>query len=345
LNRFTKKLVQRLAFWRKPAAPPPAEPETSVPETAANAQPTQTPQEAAVDVPAASPGLLARLKQAWSRRPPPAPEVPAELELEPEPAMSIEPPSQGRNDASDAPADDIAAPELSLLARIRNRFRRHTAADTEAPSDQAASTEPPPRERTDASAVAADEVPVPKQSWLARLTRRFRRQPELPSEDAEDADASTSEAQRAETADEAAEGDEHAFSNKRVWIPAVSVVLLALMGTMAAMLLQSAQEKQKLQAELLATQKKLQKTVTSKAAAKRPTARRNADGNVATADDTVGADGDCTVSDQESVIRNLKNCIDSFNQLQDTAPPAAPDASMPAAPAATSASSAPLPPW
>lgn len=345
MNRFTEKLVQRLAFWRKPAAQTPAEPETSVPEAVASARPTEAPPDAAVDAPTASPGLLARLKQALRRPPPPAPEAPTELDLE------LEPDPAERSDAGDAAADDVSAPELSLLARIRNRFRRHSAADTETPPDQTTSTEPP-RDRTDASAAAADDAPVPKLSLLARLKRRLRRQPELPLEAAADAGAPSPD----QAGD--ADGEETAvpvgrarrvlatLSKKRVWIPAVSLVLLALMGTLTLMLLQSAQEKKKLQTELLATQKKLEQTVARKAAAKRHASRATDGATATTAGDSLGEDGDCTVHDKESVIRNLKNCIDSFNQMEQLPPDAPAAGASPAVPVASAPPAAqPLPPW
>jgi hypothetical protein len=176
-----------------------------------------------------------------------------------------------------------------------------------------------------------DDLPAPKPSLLARIKRRLRRQPE-PSEAATDEAAQDATA----SADDESDDDEQAaqpglgqrvlatLTNKWVWIPGVSALLLIMMGAMMLMLLQSAQEKKHLQQELQATQKKLEQTAAKKAVAKRA-ASRPADGSVVAAgDDSNGDDGDCTVSDRESVIRNLKNCIDSFNQIQEAAAPAKP---------------------
>jgi hypothetical protein len=83
------------------------------------------------------------------------------------------------------------------------------------------------------------------------------------------------------------------------------------------MLVHSAREKEHLQQELLATQKKLQQTLTRTAAGKHARGQPGNSAVAAVADSSPGGnDGDCTVTDKESVILNLKNCIDSFNQLQ-----------------------------
>ena len=111
------------------------------------------------------------------------------------------------------------------------------------------------------------------------------------------------------------------LSNKWVWIPGASAMLLVLIGAMALMLLQSAQEKQHLQAELLAMQKKLEQTGVAKDGTADAPAPVPADAPAfsavgsAVADRRPGIDaGDCQVSDQTSVAQNLKNCIDSFNR-------------------------------
>jgi hypothetical protein len=333
LNRFTAKLVRgsaRLAFWRKPAATPPDDQEA--PEASTHSTPPELTPDAATEVP--PPGRFARLKQAlrWRRRPP-AEEAPDLAEDDDAPIL--EPGAAGA-----ATADETPAPKLSLLTRLKNRLRRQAElpaevaepADAAPLADQTLASEPPILE-PGADAAAEDEAPAPKRSLLARLASRLRRQPAIPDEVAADADAFEPEPEhrrRDESADDDSDGDEIAepvsrgrrvlalLSNKWVWIPGVGAVLLVLVGAMTLMLLQSAQEKKHLQEELLATQKKLQQTVTKKAAAKHDGAGQAGDAAVtAVADSSPGVDvGDCTVTDKESVILNLKNCIDSFNQLQ-----------------------------
>lgn len=285
MNRFTAKLAQgaaRLAFWRKSAAPTLGQPEVPAPEAFQNSSPIEANPEAAVDAPAPPPGRLARLKQAL-------------------------------------------------------RIRRNPAPEPSPEPDQAVAIEAPSGERDDASA-AADAMPAHKLSLLTRLKNRLRRQPELPPSEAADMGAATLGAERRTEAvassDDASADDENAehvgrtrrvlavLSSKWVWIPGLSVVLLALMGALMLMLLQSAQEKEHLQEELLATKKKLEQTITKKAAAERgASGQAGTPAVAAVADSNSGIDdGDCAVTDKESVIRNLKNCIDSFNNSQD--PPA-----------------------
>jgi hypothetical protein len=109
------------------------------------------------------------------------------------------------------------------------------------------------------------------------------------------------------------------LSNKWVWIPCVSVIVLVPLVIMALMLMQSAQEKAHLQEELLATQKQLEQSTTVKnASASLATSRQTDDPlkqeDPSAADGNPGVDeDDCVVTDQASVIKNLKNCIESFN--------------------------------
>jgi hypothetical protein len=230
----------------------------------------------------------------------------------------------------------MSAPQLSLLARLKNRLRRqpglpppeaNAAADTEQLADQRA-IESPSRGRNDADATTADELPAPKPSLLVRIKNRLRRQSGLPPSEEDTDEPTPGDAESADDESPVQVGRIRrvlaVLSNKWVWIPGVSVVLLALLGAMLLGLLQSAQETKQLQAELLATQKKLEQATTKKAAASRDASRQAGNHAVATAaDSSPGIDaGDCTVTDKESVIQNLRNCIDSFNSLPDhPAPP------------------------
>jgi hypothetical protein len=285
LNRLTAKLVQGvswLAFWRKPAAPLPEQPEMLAMEASAEVRPVE-----------------------------------AEAELA---AADTAEPRAGR---------------FERLKRFLGRVRKPVAEQAAEP-DQAALDEAPVRKRADEN-VMEEEALVPRRSWLARLKTTFRR----PGPEAIEADESIPDAKRNRDAtafseDEAdSDGDAPqpgrirralaALSNKWVWIPAASAMLLVLIGAMALMLLQSAQEKEHLQAELLATQKKLEQSGVAKevtadtdvpapAPAAVPVPALAAVGSAAAGSRPGIAAGDCQVSDQASVTENLKNCIDSFNR-------------------------------
>lgn len=239
MNRLTAKLVQgfsRLAFWRKPAAAFPEQPETPAAEASTAAPP------------------------------------------EAETAAFAEAPARALADGN-AIEEAASAPKLSVLARLKTTFRRQTKPE----------------------ALEADES-IPGEG-LNRDTAAF-------SEDDESySDEDTAQPGRIRRV-------LATLSNKWVWIPGASAMLLVLIGAMVLMLLQSAQEKEHLQAELLATQKKLEQTgvakeVTVDAAVPAPAAVPA----FAAVGSRPGVDaGDCQVSDKASVAQNLKNCIDSFNR-------------------------------
>ena len=256
---------------------------------------------------------------------PEQPETPA-----PEASTEVQP------EAEPAAAADTAEPQVGRFERLKrllNLGRKSIAEQPLAP-DQAALDEAPARELADENAIE-EAASAPKLSVLARLKTTFRRQakPEaleadesIPgaernrdatafSEDESDSDEDTAQSGRIRRA-------LAALSNKWVWVPATSVMLLALIGAMALMLLQSAQEKEHLQAELPATQKKPEQTGIAKEVAADTDAPVSAPAAApafvavgAVADSRPGIDaGDCQVSDKASVTQNLKNCIDSFNR-------------------------------
>ena len=281
MNRLTAKLVHglaRLAFWRKPVESIPEQPQSPEPETARRLRTTEAAPGANVDVPVMRTGWFARLKQVLRRRRDPAQE-----------------PSQDTD---------------------QTKVRVHSS-----------------QEQAEVTA-AAGVVPQPKLSFLGRLKNTLRRQPN-PEQLAVDADTSKPGAEtvgKTSAPSNANPGDDAEavqislirrvgamLSSKWVWIPSVSIVLLAIIVAMLLMLLQSAQEKKQLQTKLIATQKKLEQTSISKQAAARKSAPRQANDP---ANETLGsaantqldADaGDCVVAGTESVIKNLKNCIDRFN--------------------------------
>jgi hypothetical protein len=292
LNRFTAKLVHgfaRLAFWRKPAA-----------VTLEEAEPSATPETA-----------TARKSK--------------------------------RIEAESSVGAEVPALQTGWFVRLKQvlRWRRHPAQEAVADADPAVAMERSSPKRSDAGATA-DDSPMPQPSWLARLKGIFRRRPKPePLEAEDDTSPSRSKPPRTATASSQAEpaADEElvpaslvqrvraVLSNKWVWIPGISVMLVAIIATMMWMLLQSGQEKKQLQIELVAAQKKLKQASISKQpgvkpAAVNPGAPRPA-GNpaVATASGTSsgpkgdGGAGGCDVSNKENVTQNLKNCIDSFNAM------------------------------
>ncbi len=203
--------------------------------------------------------------------------------------------------------------------------------------DPAALAEAPARELADEDAIE-EAAPAPRLSVRAWLKTLFRRQAKAEGIEADESVAGA-ELNRDATAFSEDEADSEVdtappgrirrvlatLSNKWVWIPGASAMLLVPIGAMALMLLQSAQEKAHLQAELLATQKQLEQKSVAKDAAKDVAAAADvpaaadapafaAVGSVA-AGSRPGIDaGDCQVSDKASVTENLKNCIDSFNR-------------------------------
>ncbi|MDP1862466.1 MAG: hypothetical protein Q8K52_00990 [Thiobacillus sp.] len=126
------------------------------------------------------------------------------------------------------------------------------------------------------------------------------------------------------------------LSKKWVWIPSVSVAMLAVMGTLSFMLIQSKQATHELQAELANAKKQLKqvpvkpqvvppllvahKDVTphgvNAAAASPNDAPYDEASPQAAADSSpsLNMDMDCDISDKASVAKNLRNCIEAYNQ-------------------------------
>lgn len=199
--------------------------------------------------------------------------------------------------------------------------------------------------RGEAEASAAADVPERQAGWFARLKQAlFRRLPKPePIKTEADIAQSNSSQPNATTpssqAESVADADElpvsrvqrvrALLSSKRVWIPGISIMLIAIIATMTGMLLQSGQEKKHLQIELVAAQQKLkranmvQKATLSPGAAIPAVPEQAGNPVVAAADDQpaesksksdIGA-GECQISNPENVAENLKNCIDSFNGM------------------------------
>lgn len=288
MKRFVAKIVRgsaRLAFWRKPVEVAPDQQQSSEPASAEEIKPNETESKASVDVPVQQTGWSARLKNALLRRKRPD----RESSPESDPALSSDqtlpkaPPSEALND-TDATADTALPPTLSLLARLKHSLRRQSRpeqleADMAAENSSAENDNPPALSRDDDS---VDDADAPHVSRIGRVLVLL--------------------------------------SNKWVWIPGTSVLLLMIVVTMMLMLLQSRREKEQLQADLIAAQIKLKQAGIGKQVPIHQGLFRQA-GDPAevsaggVADGYADVDtGNCDVSSKESVIKNLKNCIESFNK-------------------------------
>ncbi|MHB1085371.1 MAG: hypothetical protein ACYCZA_11095 [Thiobacillus sp.] len=337
MNRLTAKLVHglaRLAFWRKPVETTPEHAQFPDPATASRPNAIEAETGVAVEVPVSRASWFARLKQGVRRR-----RAPAREAQDPDQSGVRAHPSPAQVEAS-AAVDVVPSPKLSILQWLNNRLRRQPKPEPlEADAD---ALKPGPEKSSQATASGDsspdDGVPQLKLSFLGRLKTTFRRQsrPEQIEVDASaDTDASKpgAETDRKTSVPGDARPEDEAdavhmsrmrrvgalLSNKWVWIPTISTVLLAIIVSMQLMLLQSIQEKNQLQTQLSATQKKLEQASIPKQVA----ARQNTPGQASepihetlgrAADSQSGADaGDCVVTDKASVMKNLKNCIDSFN--------------------------------
>lgn len=126
------------------------------------------------------------------------------------------------------------------------------------------------------------------------------------------------------------------LTKKWVWIPSVSMAMLAVIGTLSFMLMQSKQTTYELQAELTTAKKQL-KQVPIKPQVVPPLLVAHQDvaphgvnpvaepanavsheeaSSQATAGSSPSPTGDidCDISDKASVGKNLRNCIEAFNQ-------------------------------
>jgi hypothetical protein len=287
LNRFTAKFVHgfaRLAFWRKPAA---SMPESADAEPAqAAAAPRSSRHAGAIDSVPAEPAVA---RAGWFARIKHT--LRGWLRLTPVQAEALEPVVAAEHsvakrvepEASEAIA---SAPKPSVLARLKRLFHRK-------PVLALAEEE-------------ADRPPARSHPTRAAATSNL----EEPIAEAEVAPASRLQHLRG------------VLANKRVWIPAVSVALLAVFGTMTWLLLQSGQEKQQLQLELQAANKKLKPAASLKLAAKVPAPQPTSHPvsqmpSVATdGSPKSGANGgECLISNPKNIAENLKNCIDGFNAV------------------------------
>ena len=238
----------------------------------------------------------------------------------------------GTPDAStDANAD---APKSGWLARLKRilPWRRNAAPEPILDLDQTVVVERPSPEQL-ASTEIAEDASAPNQSFFARLKNKLRRRPQLEQATAQ-ADASASSPDSAVNSNDAEDPPKLGLKprvlallhNKWVLISGGSaLVLIALITTVVVLLVNSAHEKDKLKAELQEAKKKLAHPVVviREVPAPRPVIApkvQDAPQHVASASSkpqaaASGNAGECMVSDKESVGRNLKDCIESFNNM------------------------------
>ena len=231
---------------------------------------------------------------------------------------------------ADASAEPAVAP-TGWFARIKHTLHgwlRLAPTQTEAPEPEPiAERSAPKRGEPEASEA------VNKPSVLARLKRLFHRKPvlALAEEEADRPPASSRPAEAVGASNQpepVAEEDvapenrlqrlRGVLANKRVWIPTVSVALLAVMGSMVGLLLQSGQEKQQLQLELQAANKKLKQAPPPKLAAKAPAPQPVIESPAAPMNGSPqprANGGECLISDPKNIAENLRNCIDGFNAV------------------------------
>ena len=285
LTQLFSSTLARLAFWRKPAAGGPDE---------ASADPAQD-AAASVESPGAGSG-------------------PERIEAS---ATEAAAPSAARSGTVDEHAEtaDLAPVPPSFFARLIAKLRR--------PKVESPDASPPTEPVAPVEAAGADPAAEPTTpSFLARLAAKLRRRPAADTQAADEAEAAVVRDEAAGEEDESApRGFRRVLallSRKIVWIPAASLVLLAVVGTLSTLLWQAGQDRTALEAKLKAAERKLQQTATAKPRPAGPTASSTSSVN-AVAAPAAGprldlAGGDCDINDAESVSLRLKDCIEAFNQ-------------------------------
>ena len=242
-------------------------------------------------------------------------------------------------------AAEIPVTSVGWFPRLRHalRWRREAAPEQTLDPDQSVIIKRPTREQLEANEVI-EELPSVKPSLWSRLRNKIRNQAQQePPETIRSASdirersrvrESTSDDKDAETKGDEEEAPHIGFfkrllaklRNKWVWIPIASIMLLSLTGGLLWIVLHTVQEKEKLQAELQATKKQLKKhaVVVTKATAvevappPQATIAASIAGQV-NAKSALGINpGDCLITDKESVTKNLKDCIESFNNMAPT---------------------------
>ena len=359
MTQFLKKLrgwLAKLAFWRKSAIdaalPSEAEPEAD-----------ETPPRATVDdvapeseTPVAKFGVLARLKSLFTfRRRKVEVVADAEVVAEPDSVVAREPKQRNRaSDASEEP--EIPQPKLSFFARLRQSFMfRRKPVEAEAEPENVLEKSPQKKSRlTDEPEEV--EIPEPKPSFFALLKqwlslRRKSAASEIEVDESDKTlviDKAKLRSETTATADEAEAPQPSRLKllllrlrNKWVWIPTISLAAVGIISWVVVVMLHTTHEKERLQAELKAAKKMLEKKSVAAVAPPAPPPlaapvilapakpEKKIDpafqiiGHVPEpqAEETLGIDAsDCVVKDKKSVAENLKSCITGFNQAIASAP-------------------------
>ena len=342
------RLKQKLRRGEEPAAPAPepAAARASIAPPTANApkpslfarlkQKLQRSEESATPASVAVPvqAVVATPAQPPVEAPPPPPPllVPQQLEEMLELSDPVAPSAHDDMLFGDnTPEAEIQALGSSEVAPTSPVVADNLAAEMDAPE-----LEPEPEETAD---IAQAEI-APAETAQAQAPQANAPQPAAPPKAA----AVTAPPSAEATLEE---GDEPhkpklvsrllgTLTKKWVWIPSVSVAMLAVMGTLSFMLMQSKQATHELQAELANAKKQLKqvpvkpqvvppllvahKDVTphgvNAAAASPNDAPYDEASPQAAADSSpsLNMDMDCDISDKASVAKNLRNCIEAFNQ-------------------------------
>ncbi|MGV8991165.1 MAG: hypothetical protein ACOH1Q_07145 [Thiobacillus sp.] len=330
-------------------------------EEPAAAAPEPAAARALIAAPAADdikPSWIARLKQKLRR----SEESTAPVSVAATVQAVIPPPAPPPVMAPPPPAPPMVSQQLEEMLELSDPVAPLADADRlfgddtpVAEIDALASSEIVQADFADADMLFGDDTPIVADSLAAEMEL-----PELEPETADTALDPLAELPQAQATSNAAavtasptaeaaleEGDESrkpkllsrllgTLTKKWVWIPSVSVAMLAVMGTLSFMLMQSKQATHELQAQL-ATAKKQLKQVPVKpqvvppllvahqdvtphgvnaAAASPNDAPYDEASTQAAADSSPGLnmDMDCDISDKASVAKNLRNCIEAYNQ-------------------------------
>lgn len=353
MKGWVEKLARdatRLAFWRKPVEAGSEAAASSAPAAASNSATAATPD----SVPKAS--WFARLKQKLRRhkeQPAPATAV--------EPAQDVVETTPTEADASPAPPPIEAPPPPPPLKpqELEEMLELSDSVAQPIRDDQLFGDDTPeeaiPYSHATAESVHSDEAAA--EAAPAEFAQSDIAQTDAAHAEAEPANSASTKPSQTKASPTTppsveatpAENSENPktklvrrllgiLSKKWVLIPSVSVAMLAIMGTLSFMLMQSKQATYELQAELASAKKQLKQfplkpevappvrmahqdvsphdvdhaQSSPETAAHDQTSPQAAAGSPPTPYPNI--DMDCDVSDKASVAKNLKNCIEAFNQ-------------------------------
>ena len=326
----------------------------------ADAQPRTAVDDAApaAEAAVAKPRLMARLKSLFSRRRVEVGAVAdAEVDAEPDHLMASKP-KQKRRATDLAQQPEIREAPPSIFSRLSQylRFRRKTVEALVELETNDIGEGPPQKKSRARDDPEAAETPEPKLAFFARLKRRFRfRRHSVANEIEANENDKTLVIEKTKLKSAATEAEEEVeapapnrlkrlllrLRNKWVWIPAVSLATVGIISWGVVVMLHTTHEKERLQAELKATKKMLEKKTVATvspipaAPAKLDPATHEPGKPEKKVDpafqiighapvkkmDELSIDAsDCVVKDKKSVAENLKACITGFNQAMASAP-------------------------